>query len=75
MQPATILRHTKEQFPRIYNTIETLWGYPELQHYLKKIIIDDRDGTRQGFPAEVARELAFIHKPVEAHDVWSINYH
>ena len=47
-------------FPKIAKAIELMWGHPELDAYLSKLIIDERGG-RQGFPHEVARALIALH--------------
>lgn len=69
-----MLCNTKEQFPRIYESIEMLWGYPELQDYLSKLIVNGRATTRSGFPHEVAKELVSIHTSIHTHDIWALNY-
>ena len=50
-----------EQFPRIAEKISLMWGYPELQRYLSKIICDERGG-RQGFPKPVLAALMEIYR-------------
>jgi hypothetical protein len=45
-----------EHFPRVAQAIFDLWGSPECDTYLTRLIIDDR-GSRAGFPAEVLRAL------------------
>jgi len=47
-----------------------LWGYPELQYYLKKLIINERDTVRNGFPPVVANEIAGIFV-AQNDDLWS----
>lgn len=47
------------QFPRILDAIQALWGYPELNTYFNKLIIDDR-GDRTGFPAEAWDEIFLL---------------
>lgn len=47
-------------FPKIAKAIELMWGHPELDAYLSKLIIDERGG-RQGFPQDVARALMALH--------------
>jgi hypothetical protein len=45
-----------EQFPRVAQAIFDLWGTPECDAYLNRLVIDDR-GTRGGFPPEVMQAL------------------
>ncbi|MDP2639962.1 MAG: hypothetical protein Q8Q16_04740 [Betaproteobacteria bacterium] len=47
-------------FPRIAKAIELMWGNPELDDYLHKLILDQR-GDRVGFPAEVLGALLKLH--------------
>ncbi|MCX7892099.1 MAG: hypothetical protein N2544_07015 [Burkholderiales bacterium] len=44
------------KFPRIALQIHDLWGTPECDRYLDKLIIDDR-GNRTGFPPDVMTAL------------------
>lgn len=52
------------QFPKIAEAIKLLWGTPELQQYLTKLIMDDRHydtgESRQGFPPVVMASLLAI---------------
>jgi hypothetical protein len=45
-----------EHFPRVAQAIFDLWGSPECDAYLTRLVIDDR-GSRAGFPGEVLRAL------------------
>jgi len=48
---------TAQQYPRIVNRIDDLWGRCEYTRlYLQSLLIDRRKG-RKGFPPEVRREL------------------
>lgn len=44
-------------FRRIGRRLKDLWGGPELSAYINTLLQDTRDGTRQGFPPEVATAL------------------
>lgn len=44
---------------RIVNKIELLWGYPELDEYLTKLIISDRE-DRAGFDLQVFDALLHL---------------
>lgn len=47
----------EKKFARILNRIVELWDTPEAEEYITGLMIDKRDGTRQGFPTEVASEI------------------
>ena len=47
----------EEQFPRIMNKIVELWDSTEIDAYFTDLMIDNRGGTRQGFPPKVASEI------------------
>ena len=48
------------QYPRIANRLAELWRHPiACEKYLNELMIDGR-GDRQGFPSEVAQELAAL---------------
>ena len=50
-----------ERFPQIAKRVEMMWGHPELDAYLNKLIIDER-GNRAGFPAEIITALLALSK-------------
>lgn len=57
VQPNALL----QKFPRIVNRIAALWGKPlQCEKYLNELIFDTREGTRQGFPPEVAFEISCL---------------
>ena len=43
-------------FPNILETIQTMWGYKELNAYFSRLTMDDR-GSREGFPPSVWDEI------------------
>jgi len=47
----------EQRFSRILNRIIELWESPEIENYFTDLLIDNRGGTRQGFPPEVASEI------------------
>lgn len=54
----------EKDFPRILTAIQNMWGYPELNAYLRKLTLDNR-GDREGFPKEVWEEiftLLYVHQ-------------
>lgn len=44
-------------FPRIAKRLKLSWGEQELTDYVRHLLTDTRDGTRQGFPFEVVDAL------------------
>lgn len=60
-------------FPHIGKKIELLWGHPELSKMLYDLLNDTREGTRQGFPPNVAGamfRIAELHSPSIGTDLW-----
>jgi hypothetical protein len=56
----------EKDFPRILTTIQSMWGYPELNNYFRKLTLDSR-GDREGFPKEVWEEiftLLYLHQMI-----------
>lgn len=49
-----------EKFAHVQKRICMLWGTRELDGYLSHLLIDSRDGQRNGFPVEVTAELLFL---------------
>lgn len=68
----------QSQFPKVAESIRLLWGTPELQLYLSKLIIGDRHyetgSSRQGFPQDVMSSLLVIYNKHSAGapitDIW-----
>ncbi|MEK6593279.1 MAG: ankyrin repeat domain-containing protein [Pseudomonadota bacterium] len=69
----------ESKFKRILDKIAELWGTPMLDEYFEDLLIDKR-GDRQGFPADVMRDLFFLHglherlmrsRRTEPEDIWS----
>jgi len=46
-----------EKFPRIVDRIVELWHLKAIDDYFSELMIDDRGGTRQGFPPSIAFEI------------------
>ena len=42
------------------NKLCQLWGRPECDAYISGLIMDSRDGKRQGLPWDAAMELMFL---------------
>ncbi|RIX49680.1 MAG: hypothetical protein D3M94_01410 [Rhodocyclales bacterium GT-UBC] len=51
-----------ESMPHLARQIVQLWRTRELNTLIHKVLLDSRDGSRQGFPIDVARELMFLAK-------------
>ena len=64
--PDSYISALETHFPNILDTIQTMWGYKELNLYFHKLTIDER-GDREGFPPAVWDEihtLASLHRQV-----------
>ncbi len=57
--PASDRERLLAQIPyrRIADQIDLLWSSAECDRYLNTLLINDREGNRQGFPAEVSRAI------------------
>lgn len=51
---------TLEDIPRIRNAITSLWGKPQCSDHLERLLRDNRDGRRRGFPLPIIEELLFL---------------
>jgi hypothetical protein len=49
-----------ERLPHITKRVCLLWGHPEFDAFTSHLMMDSRDGKRQGLPWEVAEELLFL---------------
>ena len=49
-----------ERLTHVVNKVCLLWGQPECDAYINRLITDSRDGDRQGLPWEAALELLFL---------------
>ena len=50
-------RKLEQQFPHLFEKIMLLWDTPEFDSNLNKLMLDKREHSRQGFPADVASEI------------------
>ena len=55
------------RMPHIAKSVELFWGTTDLTKYLFNVLLDSREGTRQGLPWEVASALSSL---VSLHDVY-----
>jgi len=46
--------------PHLKENIQNVWDSPDGMDYLKNLLSDTRDGSRDGFPLPLARELLFL---------------
>lgn len=66
------IRSALEDIPHLAEKICAIWGTPELDVLLSQVVLDSRDGDRQGLPFEVAEEIMFMartNKMLRAIDV------
>ena len=49
-----------EKMPHLTERVCLLWGQGEFETYVNRLIMDSRDGSRQGLPWEAAQELLFL---------------
>jgi len=49
-----------ERLPHIIKRVCLLWGHPEFDAFTSHLLMDSRDGKRQGLPWDVAEELLFL---------------
>jgi len=58
--PAEPSRAALENIDHLTQKICLLWGTPELNVFIRELIFDSRNGSRQGLPMEVAAEVTFL---------------
>lgn len=61
-RPGPEMSHARgaiEAHPHLLQPLCTLWGHPEFDRYVNRLLVDDRGG-RKGFSAEVVEELLFL---------------
>lgn len=54
------IRAHLEGMPHILGKIQALWKSRDLNTLIAKLLLDSRDGSRAGFPLEVAKELMLL---------------
>ncbi len=54
-----------EKMPHLVKSVQELWGSRECQAYLRKLLRDNRDGTRQGFPLNVIDDILCLSAVLE----------
>lgn len=58
--------HSIEQMAHIANKLQRMWGTTECQAYLERLLRDNRDGKREGFPLCVIDEILMLADVLEA---------
>lgn len=58
--PASRAMGELERLPHLCQKTIALWGTPELDAFLAHLMMDSREGTRQGLPLGVAAEVLFL---------------
>ena len=53
-------RAAVEAIDHLTKKICALWGTPEFNLFIRRLIMDSRDGSRRGLPMEVAGEMVFL---------------
>jgi len=56
---------TLEKMPHLVNSLQQLWGTRECQAFLGRLLRDNRDGTRQGFPLNVIDDILCLSAILE----------
>ena len=51
-----------ESIGHIQKKVCLMWGTPELDIFISRLIMDSRDGQRQGLPVQLGAELLFLAK-------------
>jgi len=49
-----------ERLPHLAARVQALWGQTEFEPYVSRLVMESRDGQRQGLPWDVAQELFFL---------------
>ncbi|MDX5410340.1 MAG: hypothetical protein LPJ94_08985 [Thauera sp.] len=62
---ARLATHHVEDMPHVVDMLVRTWRTVECQAYLEKLLRDNREGTRQGFPLSVVDELLMLASVLE----------
>lgn len=63
----------EQQYSRILERIMELWDKPGIEHYFYELMVDTRNGSRQGFPKEVASDIFNLQNAYNAQHVQAEN--
>ncbi|HET7096944.1 MAG TPA: hypothetical protein VFJ68_06090 [Casimicrobiaceae bacterium] len=55
-----------ETFPHIMREVTRLWRQPDCRDYLEKLLYDNRDGRRMGFPLAAYSEILLLLQVLDA---------
>ena len=58
--------YVNDHFPRIGAAAKLYWGEPEFVPYVENLLLDTRNQTRKGFPADM---VAALHSLLAHHHV------
>lgn len=57
--------HSLEQMPHLIGNLTNCWGTRECQVFLEKLLRDNRDGLREGFPISIIDEILTLSSVLE----------
>lgn len=57
--------HTLEQMPHLIDMLTKSWGTRDCQAFLEKLLRDNRDGLREGFPISIIDEILTLSGVLE----------
>lgn len=49
-------------FKHVADKIQLHWGYPEFYPFINKLLVNDPDRKRSGFPIEAMQEIYSLHE-------------
>ncbi|WP_090697450.1 hypothetical protein [Nitrosomonas aestuarii] len=52
----------ERDFKHVADKIELHWGFPEFYPFINKLLVNDHDRSRNGFPPEVMQEIYELHE-------------
>ncbi|SET26483.1 hypothetical protein SAMN05216326_1183 [Nitrosomonas marina] len=52
----------ERDFKHVAEKIELHWGYPEFYPFINKLLVNDHDRKRNGFPQEVMEEIHTLYE-------------
>lgn len=57
---SSTVKSALERLPHLVARVQALWGEAEFEPYVSRLIMESRDGKRQGLPWDAAQELFFL---------------
>lgn len=61
MRASRSIKAPLEAFPHIIDLMTALWGHPEFCAYMRKLTVQERDKTRNGFSTEVFSDIMAVY--------------